>query len=123
MQIRELKTKEKDYQLGYRYEVTKGSTEAGQQENLLFRSIEDLERFIGKQVNTYYCVRQRYSNGNANNIKLFTILSTEKPENSYSEYPDYDEYHDYFEHYIEAKKSWDEFKEIKKKKISYSKIH
>lgn len=117
MQIRELKRKEREYELGYRYEV-KIQTD-GHTHTVLCYTLEDVEIHIGTNIYPYYCVHQRYTDGTAHSIKISTVYATQKPENTFKEYEKYDEYYDYFESYTDAKKLWDDFKKAKNKKITY----
>lgn len=114
MQIRELKRNERDYELGYRYEV--------QLENngrihttVLCHTLEEVETCIGAEVYSYYCVYQRYADGTADTVKISTVYATQKPENTFKECEEYDEYHDYFESYTDAKALWDDFKRTREK--------
>lgn len=114
MQIKELKSTEKPYQLGFRYILNTKQAE------LMFRSIQEIEIYTGKIVNTYYCVLQRYKDeGKAYTVKISTVYAFEKPENTMEELTEYDEYRDYFDSYIEAKRLWDEFKELRKNGIKH----
>jgi len=117
MKIRELKSKERQAQLGFRYEVL--TEQNGLPEKIYYRTLEDIEEKYGKKPKTYYCVQQRYTDGNADTIKIFTVVAFERPKNTYEELPAYDEYFDYFDSYTDAKELWDDFKQAKNKKITY----